>query len=74
MGEVIAFPTPGELTPEQRDYYHKQAAYWGVREDDAYTALEYAQRQRQKALRMLGMLGVEHGLEDLDDEENNDSV
>lgn len=64
MGEVIQFPTPGELTPEQREYWQSQAAYWGVREEDAFKSLEVAQRSRQKALRMLGMLAVEKGLEE----------
>lgn len=56
-------PIPKSLTPEQREYWQGQAAYWGVQEENAMTALEYAQRQRESALRMLGMLGVEQGLE-----------
>lgn len=56
-------PTPTELNPEQREYWLGQAGYWGVKEEDAMTALEYAQRQREVALRMLGMLPVERGLE-----------
>jgi hypothetical protein len=62
MGEVIYLPVPEQLTSEQRQHWQSQAAYWGVREEDAQTALEYAQRQRENALRMLGMLGVENGL------------
>lgn len=61
---VVYLPTPKDLTPEQCEYWQGQAAYWGVREEDAMTALEYAQRQRESALRMLGMLGVEKGLPD----------
>jgi len=63
MGEVIYLPPPDDVTPEQRQHWQEQAAYWGVKEEDAMTALEYAQRQRENALRMLGMLGVERGLD-----------
>lgn len=64
MGELFYLPEPADLTPEQREYWHGQAAYWGVMEETAMTALEYAQRQREDALRMLGMLGIERGLPD----------
>ena len=63
MGEIIYLPVPEKLTPEQREYWHSQAAYWGVHEENAEKALEVAQRGRENALRMLGMLGVERGLE-----------
>lgn len=63
MGEVIQFPTPESITPEQRDYWQGQASYWCVKAEDAMTALEYAQRQRENALRMLGMLAAERGLD-----------
>lgn len=63
MGEVIFMPVPDALTPEQREYWHTQAAYWGEHEEYAIRALEVAQRGRENALRMLGMLGVEKGLE-----------
>lgn len=63
MGEVINMPVPEYLTPEQRQHWQDQAAYWGVREEDAHTALEVAQRNREHALRMLGMIGVERGME-----------
>lgn len=46
---VILLPPPKELTPEQR-------AHW---ED----TLEVAERLRENALRMLGRLGTEKGLE-----------
>ena len=62
MGELIYLPTPAKLTPEQRRHWHDQAAYWGVHEEYVQTALDYAQRQRENALRMLGMIGVENGL------------
>lgn len=61
---VVYMPTPKILTPEQRDYWHMQAAYWGEHEEISQRAIEYAQRQRENALRMLGMLGVERGLPD----------
>jgi hypothetical protein len=63
MGELIHLPTPESITPEQREYWQGQAAYWCIKQEDAMTALEYAQRQREAALRMLGMLGTERGLE-----------
>ena len=62
--EIIYMPTPKTLLPEQRQHWQEQASYWGVREDDAQVALEYAQRHRQDALRMLGMLAVERGIPD----------
>ena len=62
MGEIIYLPIPKTLTPEQRQHWFEQAGYWGEREEDAFRALEYAQRQREAALRMLGMIGVELGL------------
>jgi len=62
MGEIIYLPTPDNITPEQREHWQEQAAYWCIKAEDAMTALEYAQRQRENALRMLGMLGVERGL------------
>lgn len=63
MGELIFMPTPSHLNPEQRVHWREQAAYWACREEDAVAALEYAQRQRENALRMLGMIGVEKGLD-----------
>jgi hypothetical protein len=60
---VTYLPIPETLTAEQREHWQSQAAYWGVREEDAMAAVEYAQRQREHALRMLGILSVEHGLE-----------
>lgn len=56
-------PIPKELTSDQTDHWRTQAAYWGVVQEDTITALEYAQRQRENCLRMLGMLPVERGLE-----------
>lgn len=60
---VVYLPVPQTLTPEQRVHWHDQAAYWACREEDAERALEYAQRQRENALRMLGMIATEQGLE-----------
>ena len=60
---VVYLPVPAELTPEQRQHWFEQAGYWGEQEEIANRALEYAQRQRENALRMLGMLGVEQWLE-----------
>lgn len=62
MGEVIYLEVPKQMTPEQRDYWHGQASYWAVCEENALKALEVAQRGRETALRMLGMLGTEAGL------------
>ena len=59
--EIFYLPTP-ILTNEQRQHWQTQAAYWCVNEEAATMALEYAQRQRENALRMLGML-AERGLE-----------
>lgn len=56
MGEIIYLPTPDELTPEQKQHWLDEAAYWGVVEEDAA-------RKREDALRMLGMIGIEKGLE-----------
>lgn len=44
-------PTPKELTPEQRDYWEEQ--------------LEVCERAMETALRMLGRLGTEKGLDEL---------
>lgn len=62
MGEIIYLPTPDKMTPEQRQHWLDQAGYWSEHEEIAQRALEYAQRQRENALRMLGMLGIERGL------------
>lgn len=48
--KIIYLPTPNRLTEDQREYWE------GV--------LENAERMRENALRMLGRLGVEKGLED----------
>lgn len=61
---VAHLPVPGQLTPTQRQHWLDQAAYWEVREEDSAKSLEYAQRQRQRALRILGMLPEEKGLDD----------
>lgn len=62
MGEVVNLPEP-RLSPEQRQHWHEQAAYWGVQEEASKRALDYAQKQRGHALRMLGMLASQSGLE-----------
>lgn len=61
---VTYLPIPQQMTAQQRQHWHDQAAYWGVIEEDAQTKLEYAQRQRENCLRMLGMVGTERGLPD----------
>lgn len=61
---VVYLPVPHELTGDQREYWHEEAAYWAIKEEDAYQAVEYAGRRREAALRMLGMLGAERGLPD----------
>ena len=60
MSEIIHLPQR-ELTEEQTDYFHGQAAYWDEVAEMATRQLEYAQAQREYALRMLGMLGVRGG-------------
>lgn len=57
---------PKVMTPEQRTYWHSQAAYWAITQENAERAVEYAGRQRESALRMLGLLGVEKGLSEND--------
>lgn len=64
MGEVVFLPTPTSLTPPQREHWQTQASYWAIKLEDAERAVEYAARQREDCLRMLGMLGVERGLDD----------
>lgn len=49
MAEILHLPTPKELTDEQMEYWEDQ--------------LEIAERAREYALRMLGRLGIERGLE-----------
>lgn len=49
------------LPNTDRQYWLEQAGYWGEKEEDAERALEYAKKQRAKALRMLGMLGIREG-------------
>lgn len=39
-----------------------RAAYWAVIIEDTYRALEYAERQREDAMRDAGMLSEEKGL------------
>jgi hypothetical protein len=50
MGENISFlPVPKQLTPEQKEFWENE--------------LEKAERQREDALRMLGRLSIERGLD-----------
>lgn len=49
MAEIIYLPPPKELTPEQREHWEQ--------------VLENAERLRENALRMLGRIGVERGLD-----------
>lgn len=50
IDNVRHLPTPEKLTPEQEQYW------WDV--------LEVAERQREYARRMLGMIAIESGLTD----------
>lgn len=52
---IYFLPTPTELTPEQRQHWEDEATKWGDIEEEAYAKREYA-------LRMLGQLGIERGL------------
>lgn len=63
MAEYIKRPQPSELTPTEREYWQQQAAYWGEKQDNSNTALEYATRQRNFALVKLGMLSVQSTIE-----------
>lgn len=60
MSEIIYFPQQ-ELNPEQKEYFHAQAAYWAEVQEMATKQLEYATSQREYALRMLGMLAIDGG-------------
>lgn len=48
-------PAP-ELTEAERQFWHEQAAYWGVIQEDAERAVAYARNQRHTALEKLGMV------------------
>lgn len=63
MGEVIYLPKPNRLTPEQRQHWHSVAAEAEFEEEKALLDLQRAQRKREDALRILGMLGAERGLD-----------
>jgi hypothetical protein len=65
MGEIdnVVYLPIKPTTPEQRQHWLDQAAYWLVKQEDAERAVEYAGRQRENALRILGMIGVENGLQ-----------
>ncbi len=49
--------------------YLARAAYWELRREDAWKALERAEREREKSLRLAGMLPEERGV----DEETEES-
>lgn len=55
MGELIYLPIPKELTEGQRNHWEHQ--------------LETAERAREYALRMLGRLPIELGLQEIPIEE-----
>jgi hypothetical protein len=61
--KIYHLPPPKELTPEQRLHWQERAADWEIQAEDSLRAYEYACRQRESALRMLGMIAVERGLE-----------
>lgn len=49
-----------ELNEESKRYFLEQAAYWEVVAEDAEGfALEQAQQERRRYLRLLGMLAIE---------------
>lgn len=50
MAEIFYLPAPKELTPEQVEHWE--------------AVLENAERMRENALRMLGKIGTEKGLEE----------
>ena len=52
----IAKDSIKRLSPEQREYFHSQAAYWAEVQEMAEKQLEYATSQREYALQMLGMI------------------
>lgn len=62
MSEIIYLPVPKNMTLEQVQHWEEQEMYWSIRENDSLKALEYAQRQRENASRMLGKIGMETGL------------
>lgn len=64
MAEIIYLPVPSQLDPEQRQHWQDQAAYWLITQENAERAVEYAGRQRENSLRMLGMIGTERGLDE----------
>lgn len=45
-----------ELSPDERSFWHEQAAYWEVKREDAQRAVDYATEQRLNALEKLGMV------------------
>lgn len=50
MGEILYLPAPKELTPSQIEHWE--------------STLEAAERLRENALRMLGRLPIERGLDE----------
>lgn len=60
---VIYLPPPEHPTPEQRAHWHEQAAYWSEVQESSQRQVEYAGRQREEYLRLLGMLAVEKGIQ-----------
>lgn len=61
---VSYLPIPQQMTGEQRQHWQDQAAYWLIKQEDLEVAMDYALRQRENCLRMLGMVGTERGLPD----------
>lgn len=53
MAEIYYLPVPNELTEEQKQHW--------------WETLESAERQREYAMRMLGIIAVEKGLSELDE-------
>ena len=59
---VVFLPRPSTLTSEQQQHWSAEAAYWKAQAEAAAQALEYAERRREGALRILGLLALEEGL------------
>lgn len=55
MGEVVHMP-PRDLNPDQKVYWHEEAASAEVRTEELQAELEYQLARRAYALTMLGML------------------
>lgn len=64
LDNVIQFPAPDpeKLTPEQKHYWLGEAAMHEMMKEEYLAMAERHDREREYALRMVGMLAVERGL------------